>query len=287
MSEEKKLHIVRSDSSVEITVGDPLDKEMASEDLDDKLTETEDKPDTICSALNSPVCFRPFSKTQFCVLIIIAMVMLAVALLILIVLMGLVASHDSRIGHLEKTVSTLEAENAQLLYNAEQDRLLFEEKLEQKIAEASNQFGLIYLQTLSLFSQKEELENKVELLSNKTDALNASLQTLEEDVVLLTNRNNSLNSNSLESSLESLLTSQSTTRLINLQSLLGGMKQNELPTTLSHCERVRMCLGLPNGGREREIRTCSRIVVTMEEYQQLQQSEVLKGLPLKLYSECV
>ncbi len=283
MSEEKKLHIVRSDSSVEITVGDPLDKEMASEDLDDKLTETEDKPDTICSALNSPVCFRPFSKTQFCVLIIIAMVMLAVALLILIVLIGLVASHDSRIGHLEKTVGTLEAENSQLLYNAEQDRFQFEEKLEQKIAEASNQFGLIYLQTLSLFSQKEELKNKVELLSNKTDALNASLQMLEEDIVLLTNRNNSLNSNSLES----LLTSQSTARLITLQSLLGGMKQNELPTTPSHCERVRMCLGLPNGGREREIRTCSGIVVTMEEYQQLQQSEVLKGLPFKLYYECV
>ncbi len=273
-----------------------MDKEMASEDLDDKLTETaEDKPDTICGALEISPCFRPLNKTQYCVLIVIAMVMFAVALLILIVLIGIVASHDQRIKNLEGRVGIMVAENAQLLYNAEQDRLRFDMKLEQKIVEASNQFSLIYIQTLSLFSQNQELINKVELLSNKTDTLDAGLQELEEEVTLLMSQNTSLNNNNtLESLLRAMqqsqadsLTSQLTARLTNLQSLLEAKKQNALPLTLSECERVRMCLELVDDG-DQETRTCSKLVITTEEYRKLKQEELLNGVPVvKLYYECV
>ena len=187
MDDEKKLLIKRTESSIEITVGDkesPKDTESESSEIPEK----EDSND-ICpgctKVLENSCCFKPLSKLQLCILAIIAIVTLILALFVIIILVGVIASHGQRLRDLEIKAEILEASNAQLQIlakNLTKNETDFKKEMRATINGAMNQFNIIYIETLSLFSMKDQLENKVDQLINRTDDFDVRLELLSNQI---------------------------------------------------------------------------------------------------------
>ena len=254
ISDQKQLLIKRSESSVEITVGEP---EMDTEEKPQTLQDPPSEPDQLdCSNPENIFCLPPLSKTQWCLLTITVIVTLVIALLVLIILVGLVASHDTRLRELETKVAVLEASNAELHYNAEKDQLQFRNEIQSKIIEASNQFSLLYLQTLSLVLQRKDLDIKVEFLSNRTDELETIVNEL--------------------------------TRIKNTSRGGVSMEQQESSTPSQvmppECKRVVLCV---RAGRE-NVEVCGREPITTKQYKTIYDHNMFdRETPLELYDKCI
>ena len=169
MNEENKPLIKRTGSLIEITIGDRKAQGLR----------TDSREEDSCLGF----CFKSLSKLQFCILAIIAIVTLILALFFIIILVGTIASHGQRLRDLEIKAEILEASNAHLLIpmkNLTNNETEFVKEMRETIKGAIQKFDTILFETV--FSRKDQLENRVDQLVNRTDSIDTQLDLLSNQI---------------------------------------------------------------------------------------------------------
>ena len=169
MNEENKPPIKRTGSLIEITIGDRKAQGLRTDSR---------KEDSYLG-----FCFKPLSKLQLSILAIIAIGTLILALFFIIILVGTIASHGQRLQDLEIKAEIMEAANAHLLIpvkNLTNNETEFEKEIRETINGAIQKFDTILFETL--FSRKDQLENRVDQLVNRTDSFDTQLDQLSNQI---------------------------------------------------------------------------------------------------------
>lgn len=178
MADNEELKITRTDSSVEITVGSE-GSDFEKQELDEPASNKD-----ICVIF----CCKPLSKIQLYWLTIIAINLLFLALIIIVILIGVVASNANRITELEKKVEHFTTSHTALkvLVQDQADSLShFQSKMDPTVQDLSSQLGISYLHTLKLYSVGEEQKDRLDLLTNTTESLQAQLSQANIDIAML------------------------------------------------------------------------------------------------------
>ena len=284
MDDEKKVLIKRTESSIEITVGEkdsPRDTDSESSPIPEK-EDSEDICPGCTKALENSCCFKPLSKLQLCILAIIAIVTLILALFVIIILVGVIASHGQRLRDLEIKTQILEASYVQfqiLAKDLRKNETDFKREMRATIDGAMNQFNIIYIETLSLFSMKDQLENKVDQLINRTDDFEERLELLSNQMQEL-QPNNTVEtlSNSMQLAIEEDQGDQNNHDDLDIQDHTDS--SDEGPENECNCDAVVLCMKFT----ERSNFLCARSMSNVE-FQEMKY-KYLDELELEYHCHC-
>ena len=226
MNQENKPLIKRTGSLIEITLGD-----RKAEGL-----KTDSREEVSCLKC----CFTPLSKLQLCILAIIAIAILILALFVIIILVGVIASHEQRLRDLEIKTEILDITNTHLLIpakNLANNETEFQREMRETINGVINKYNTIFFETISGFSRRDQLENKVDQLVNQTARIDEQLDLLSTQI-----QEQQLVKNTVETQSNSLTIENDQSDQVDKEDHGDSSDQLQVPEDQCNCDKVILCI---------------------------------------------